>query len=156
MAPPFPTVPCTVDIIIENLRGDLIVLIERRDEPHGYALPGGFVEPGESLEQAAIREAKEETGLDIELVEQFRAYSKPGRDPRGPVVSVVFIAKGIGWPKGGDDAKSARWHISLPNTYYADTTEPLPKPIEMAFDHAEILRDYQKAKEAKRSKPTPR
>lgn len=134
MAPPFPTVPVTVDIIIENLAGNEIVLIERRDEPKGVAIPGGFVEPGESCAQAAVREAKEETGLQVELIEQFFAYSKPGRDPRGPVCSVVFIAKAIGTPVGGDDAKVAGW-VDVNN---------LPAPIDMAFDHGTILQDYKK------------
>jgi 8-oxo-dGTP diphosphatase len=133
MAPPFPTVPVTVDILIENLAGDQLVLIQRRDEPPGYAIPGGFVEPGESAAQAAIREAKEETGLDVELIEQFHAYSKSGRDPRGPVCSIVFIAKAIGTPRGGDDAKTAAWF---------DFKSGMPMPIEMAFDHANILADY--------------
>src|SRR5688572_11079965 len=139
MSPPFLTVPVTVDIIIENLAGDLIVLIERRDEPKGVAIPGGFVEPGESAAQAAIREAKEETGLDVELIEQFFTYSKPGRDPRGPVASVVFIAKAIGIPKAGDDAKEARWH----RLHYEEGNNEHPLvPEKMAFDHKAIIHDY--------------
>jgi 8-oxo-dGTP diphosphatase len=130
MAPPFPTVPVTVDIIIE-LSSNEIVLIERRDAPHGIALPGGFVEPGESLAEAAMREAKEETGLDVHLTEQFFAYSKPGRDHRGPVVSVVFIGMAMGTPVGADDAKSAFVH---------KLNEALPGV--MAFDHDQILSDY--------------
>jgi 8-oxo-dGTP diphosphatase len=142
MAPPFPTVPVAVDIIIEDLDGERIVLIERRDEPHGFAIPGGFVEPGESCEEAAVREAKEETGLDVQVIEQFYAYSRPGRDPRGPVCSVVFIAKGIGTPKGGDDAKVARWHrLSAAQT--ADEEKRFPSlPVDMAFDHKSIITDY--------------
>ncbi len=120
-------VPVTVDVIIEI--DNKIVLIERKNYPAGYALPGGFVEAGESLAQAAVREAKEETGLDVKLIEQFFAYSKPGRDPRGPVVSVVFIGQAKGVPVGADDAKRAILvnPSDLPN---------------MAFDHADIVEDY--------------
>lgn len=133
MAPPFPTVPVTVDIIIE-LNSTDIVLIERRDNPHGMALPGGFVEPGESLAQAAVREAKEETGLNVHLTEQFFAYSAPGRDPRGPVVSVVFIGVAQGEPVGADDAKRAfSWDI---------INHGLPDAKTICFDHASILADY--------------
>jgi 8-oxo-dGTP diphosphatase len=131
MAPPFPTVPVTVDIIIE-LNDREIVLIERRDPPHGIALPGGFVNPGESLAEAAVREAKEETGLDVDLVEQFFAYSKPGRDSRGPVVSVVFVGMAMGTPVGADDAKSAEIY----------DIGRLPPNEDMAFDHGQILGNY--------------
>ncbi len=142
MAPPFPTVPCTVDIIIEDLDGERVVLIQRRDNPGGYAIPGGFVEPGESCEHAAVREAKEETGLNIQLIELFHAYSKPGRDPRGPVCSVVFIAKAIGTPVGGDDAKTARWHRIDRSADFDQDVETPPLPIKMAFDHRDVLTDY--------------
>lgn len=125
------SVPVTVDVIIE-LNSKEIVLIERLNEPHGVAFPGGFVEPGESLAEAARREAKEETGLDVHLEEQFFAYSRPGRDPRGPVVSVVFIGMAMGTPVAADDAKSAFAH---------DIDAELPAGA-MAFDHAEILADY--------------
>ena len=119
----------TVDIIIEvEDRG--IVLIERKNPPHGWALPGGFVDYGESLEQAAVREAKEETALDVQLVEQFYTYSEPGRDPRHHTVSTVFIAKAKGRPRGADDAKRAQIF----------TERSLPSPI--VFDHSQILRDY--------------
>ena len=119
----------TVDIIIEiGDRG--IVLIERKNPPHGWALPGGFVDYGESLEQAVVREAKEETSLEVSLVEQFHTYSDPRRDPRHHTVSTVFIATANGNPRGADDAKSAQLF----------TEAKLPAPI--AFDHAQILRDY--------------
>ena len=119
----------TVDIIIEIAdRG--IVLIERKNPPHGWALPGGFVEYGESLEQAALREAKEETSLEVRLIEQFHIYSDPRRDPRHHTVSTVFIATANGNPRGADDAKAAR-------IFREDN---LPAPI--AFDHAQILREY--------------
>lgn len=120
----------TVDIIIEIFEG--IVLIERKNPPYGWALPGGFVDYGETLEHAAKREAREETSLLIELVEQFHTYSNPRRDPRHHTVSTVFIAKGSHTPKGGDDAlKAAVFKL-----------EDLPSPL--VFDHADIINDYLK------------
>jgi len=118
----------TVDIIIRYKGG--IVLIERKNPPPGWALPGGFVDVGESLEEAAIREAKEETSLDISLVEQFHAYSKPGRDPRFHTVTVVFIADGNGTLRGRDDARKAE--VFSENTL----------PGQIAFDHGQIIADY--------------
>ena len=119
----------TVDIIIEvDDRG--VVLIERKNFPPGWALPGGFVDYGEPLEIAAVREAKEETSLDVKLTEQFHAYSDPNRDPRHHTVSVVFIATATGTPKGADDAKTAR--------LFKESELPTP----LAFDHSIILRDY--------------
>ncbi|MGH7828652.1 MAG: NUDIX domain-containing protein [Candidatus Binatia bacterium] len=118
----------TVDVIIELKAG--IVLIERKNPPHGWALPGGFVDYGESLETAAVREAREETSLDVELVEQFHVYSDPRRDPRFHTVSTVFIATASGIPKGADDAKRAQLF----------TEGNLPSPL--VFDHTQILRDY--------------
>ena len=119
----------TVDIIIEVAdRG--IVLIERKNPPHGWALPGGFVDYGEHLEKAALREAKEETSLDVQLIEQFYTYSDPRRDPRHHTVATVFIGKATGDPIGADDAKRADLF----------TENNLPAPI--VFDHSEILKDY--------------
>jgi ADP-ribose pyrophosphatase YjhB (NUDIX family) len=119
----------TVDIII-RIPGRGIVLIERKNPPYGWALPGGFVDYGESLETAARREAKEETGLDVEEMEQFRAYSDPDRDPRHHTVTVVFAALGWGVPKAADDAK----HLDV---------FPLERlPDSLAFDHEKILADY--------------
>jgi ADP-ribose pyrophosphatase YjhB (NUDIX family) len=118
----------TVDIIIELDEG--IVLIERKNPPHGWAIPGGFVDYGESLEAAAMREAKEETGLDVELMRQFHTYSDPGRDPRGHTVSTVFVARASGVPQAADDAQAAG----------VFSGENLPEA--MAFDHREILEDY--------------
>ena len=129
MTPEFKNPLLTVDIIIE-VKGPGIVLIERKNPPHGWALPGGFVDYGESLERAAIREAKEETSLEVELVEQFYTYSEPGRDPRHHTVATVFIGKASGEPRGADDAKRAELF----------TENNLPSPI--VFDHAQILRDY--------------
>ena len=119
----------TVDIIIELSDGS-IVLIERKNPPHGWALPGGFVDYGESVESAAKREAKEETSLDVTLTEQFYTYSDPQRDSRFHTVSTVFIASARGMPTGADDAKVA-------TTVRQDN---LPAPI--VFDHAQILNDY--------------
>lgn len=119
----------TVDIIIESADG-AIVLIERKNSPHGWALPGGFVDYGESVESAAMREAKEETSLDVSLTEQFYTYSDPRRDARHHTVSTVFIATAEGQPHAADDAKVAR--------LFSETN--LPAPI--VFDHAKILRDY--------------
>lgn len=125
-------VPVTVDIIIRLLdHHNKIVLIERKNPPYGLAIPGGFVEQNESLAQAAIREAKEETGLDVVLNEQFFAYSAPGRDPRGAVVSVCFIASAHGTPVADDDAKNAVM------VYVDEIAAGV-----MAFDHAKVLADY--------------
>ncbi|MBM4257992.1 MAG: NUDIX hydrolase [Deltaproteobacteria bacterium] len=122
---PFPT----VDIIIELASGG-IVLIRRKNPPPGWALPGGFIDYGESAETAAIREAKEETSLDVQLVELLHVYSDPARDPRHHTLSTVFIATAKGQPQGADDAAEAQ-------VFYENT---LPTPL--AFDHGKILRDY--------------
>ena len=119
----------TVDIIIE-LPGDHIVLIERKNEPRGFAIPGGFVDEFEWLADAAVREAKEETDLDIELVELFHVYSNPKRDKRMHTISTVFIAKANGTPKGADDAAKA----------FACKLDTLPK--DLVFDHDVIIGDY--------------
>jgi 8-oxo-dGTP diphosphatase len=119
----------TVDIIIE-VTGGGIVLIERKNFPHGWALPGGFVDYGESLEAAAVREASEETSLAVQLIEQFYTYSDPGRDSRHHTISTVYIAKARGVPKGADDAKTAKVFAA----------GQLPQPI--VFDHPRILNDY--------------
>lgn len=123
----------TVDIIIEIDREDGkegIVLIERKNPPYGWALPGGFVDYGESLEEAAIREAKEETSLDIQLKNQFHTYSDPERDPRQHTISTVYVAKAQGKPKAQDDAKKIG----------VFTEKEINFPL--AFDHQKILRDY--------------
>jgi len=117
----------TVDIIIEAMGG--IVLIERKNKPLGWALPGGFVDYGESLEQAAVREALEETGLHVKLDQQLKTYSAPDRDPRFHTISTVFTATADGLPRAGDDA--GRTAIF--------TRHNLPP---LVFDHAEILADY--------------
>jgi ADP-ribose pyrophosphatase YjhB (NUDIX family) len=98
----------TVDIIIEIEREDGqqgIVLIKRKNPPYGWAIPGGFVDYGESLEEAAVREAKEETSLDIQLKRQMFTYSDPKRDPRQHTISTIYVATALGRPKAQDDAK---------------------------------------------------
>jgi len=117
-----------VDSIIEVAGG--IVLVRRRFPPPGWALPGGFVEYGESVETAATREAREETGLEADLVELFHVYSDPARDPRRHTISTVFIARAKGSPRAGDDAAEVG--------VFAEGS----LPGEIAFDHARILRDY--------------
>ncbi|MGH7320068.1 MAG: NUDIX domain-containing protein [Candidatus Rokuibacteriota bacterium] len=118
-----------VDVIIEVDEGR-IVLIARRNPPIGWALPGGFVEGGETLEAAAVREAREETGLGIQLVRQFHAYSDPARDPRGRTIATVFLARARGTPRAHSDARDV-------GTFARDD---LPAPL--VFDHAQILEDY--------------
>lgn len=122
-----------VDIIIEiDSKG--IILIKRRNPPSGWAIPGGFVEYGESLEDAAVREAKEETSLNVELIEQFHTYSDPRRDPRFHCISTSYIGKAKGIPEAKDDAAE----IGIFNQTNL--------PDEIAFDHRIILRDYFKFK----------
>lgn len=117
----------TVDIIIEV--GAAVVLIKRKNPPHGWALPGGFVDYGESYETAAAREAEEETGLVVQNLQQFRTYSDPGRDPRQHTASTIFIAQADAEPVAGDDAAEAALF----------TEETLP---DLAFDHGKIVADY--------------
>ncbi len=121
---PFPT----VDVIIELDGG--VVLVKRKNPPPGWALPGGFVDYGESVESAARREAREETGLDVELTCLLGVYSEPDRDPRFHTVSTVYVASASGTPRGGDDAAEAR------------VFDPAALPGPMAFDHARIIADY--------------
>ncbi len=125
----------TADIIIEMPDG--IILIERSNPPYGWALPGGFVDRGESLETAARREAKEETAMDLEGLKQFHTYSGPGRDPRFDTVTTVFTAKGVGKPLAGDDAKG------LKVVPYAEL-----RKLRYAFDHNQVIEDYLSSKQA--------
>lgn len=118
----------TVDVVIALPR-DRVVLVRRKYPPPGWALPGGFVDEGEPLEAAAVREAKEETGLEVTLVELLYVYSDPRRDARRHTVSTVFLGRASGEPRAGDDAAEAR----------AFGWSELPSPL--AFDHREILED---------------
>jgi 8-oxo-dGTP diphosphatase len=127
--PEIKTPLCTVDCIIE-LPGERVVLIHRANPPLGWALPGGFVDVGEPLHDAAVRESREETGLEVKLSEQFFTYSDPPRDPRRHTVSTVYIGGAEGEPRGGDDAAEAR----------AFPLDALPK--NLCFDHDTILQDY--------------
>jgi len=120
---PFPT----VDVVIAC--GGGLVLVRRRSPPLGWALPGGFLEWEEGLEAAAAREAREETGLEVRLTEQFFTYADPDRDPRHHTVTTVYLGEAEGIPRGGDDAREARvW-----------PWDGLPEPL--CFDHGRILRD---------------
>jgi 8-oxo-dGTP diphosphatase len=120
--------PIAADVIAEI--GDRIVLIERKNFPEGWAIPGGFVDFGETVEAAAMREAKEEISLEVEIRTLLGIYSRPDRDPRGQTITAVYIARAKGTPIADDDAK---------NCALCDPRHP---PAPLAFDHAEILRDY--------------
>jgi 8-oxo-dGTP diphosphatase len=120
--------PIAADVIAEI--GDRIVLIERRNFPLGWAIPGGFVDFGETVEQTAVREAREEICLEVELRTLLGIYSRPDRDPRGQTVTAVYIGRATGTPNAADDAQDVR--LFLPDQL----------PSRLAFDHAEILADY--------------
>lgn len=139
---PKPETPSlAADAIIELIDrpGRPIVLIERKYPPLGWAIPGGFVDVGESVEHAAIREALEETCLQIRLVDLLGIYSRPGRDPRGHTASAVYVAEAEGDPQAADDARNfGVFHLSdLP-----------PHPV---FDHERILDDYRRYRETGRT-----
>lgn len=126
------TIRLTVDVVVSD--GEKVVLVKRRNEPFkdSWALPGGFVEYGETVEKAAVREVKEETGLDVELEGLLGVYSEPDRDPRGHTVSVVFFGvKKKGKLKAGDDAADAM-ECLLTKT----------ESVQLAFDHEAIIEDY--------------
>ncbi len=120
-----------VDTIIEmaDRPGRPIVLIERKNPPHGWAIPGGFVDVGETLETAAVREAREETSLDVRLRLLLGIYSSPARDPRGHTVTPVYIAEAVGEPRAADDAGNVELYLP----------QYCPR---LAFDHDLIIADY--------------
>jgi 8-oxo-dGTP diphosphatase len=135
---PKPITPLlAADIIIEltDFPDRPIVLIERANPPYGWAIPGGFVDLGEIVEQAAMREAKEEVNLDVRLIALLGIYSDPSRDSRGHTVTAVYVGEAAGTPVAADDAKNCRL-FSL---------NELPEPL--AFDHAQVLADYKKYRE---------
>ncbi|MBF0530372.1 MAG: NUDIX hydrolase [Deltaproteobacteria bacterium] len=125
---PIPTVDVIIETEADGRRG--IVLIERKNIPLGWAIPGGYLDYGETAETAAVREAREETGLEVELTGLLGVYSAPDRDPRHHTITTVFMAEAKGQPQGHDDA--ARAEIF--------SFDRLPSPL--AFDHARILDDY--------------
>ncbi|MDH4014103.1 MAG: NUDIX hydrolase [Chromatiales bacterium] len=129
MRPQTPLITADAVIELRDRPGRPIVLIERRHEPLGWALPGGFVDIGETVEHAALREAREETGLDVRLEALLGCYSKPDRDPRGHTVSIIFVAVASGDPVAGDDAREV-------GVFDPAKTPPL------AFDHQQVLADF--------------
>jgi 8-oxo-dGTP diphosphatase len=141
---PRPITPLlAADAIIELIDrpGRPIVLIERANPPYGWAVPGGFIDVGETVEQAATREAKEETGLEVRLTVLLGIYSDPSRDPRGHTVTAVYVAESVGTPKAADDAKNCRIFA----------LDELPEPL--AFDHAQVLDDYKQYRATGRVTP---
>jgi len=125
------------DALIElvDRPGRPIVLIERANPPYGWAIPGGFVDLGETLEAASIREAREETSLEVELKVLLGIYSRPQRDPRGHTVTAIYVAQASGTPQAADDAKNVG----------VFSLDALPQPL--AFDHAQVLEDYRRYRE---------
>jgi len=123
--------------IYENEEFKGIVLIERKNEPRGLALPGGFVDVGERVEDALVREMKEETSLDVTISRVLGIYSDPARDPRFHTASVVYIARAQGQPEGGDDAKEAKLY----------TLKEIPLN-QLVFDHGKIVKDYLLSRES--------
>jgi len=142
---PAPTTPpLAADVVIElaDRPGRPFVLVERKYEPYGWAIPGGFVEVGESVESAAVREAEEETALKVRLLVLLGVYSAPDRDPRGHTVSAVYVAEASGEPHAQDDALALA----------VFSPDRLPSPL--VFDHSRILADYLTYRETGRL-PTP-
>lgn len=142
-APRTPALAADVVVELADVAARPVVLIRRRNPPAGWALPGGFVEVGETVEEAARRELREETGLEARLRTLLGVYSAPERDPRGHCVSVVFVAEAGGRPKAGDDAAEVL------------VCDPGDLPPELAFDHARILADFRRYR-AEGRLPAPR
>lgn len=133
----------TVDVLVEDPAGR-ILLVRRRNPPEGWAVPGGFVDVGETLEAAAVRELMEETGLAVELIGQFHTYSDPKRDPRHHTITTVFLGRPMdpkALPVAGDDALEAM--------FFAPEAPPTP----MAFDHDRVLADFLRFRESGNSMP---
>ncbi len=131
MSGPPQTPLLAADVVIHHpAHPGRVLVIERRNPPHGWALPGGFVDVGESVEQAAVREALEETGLEVTLEALLGVYSDPARDPRGHTVSAVFVARGAGEARAADDAADCAW------------LDPDDQGQPLVFDHRRILDDY--------------
>ena len=141
MKGPAPTVDVLIEMTTDGKPG--LVFIERKHEPLGWAIPGGFIDEGETAAAAAVREAKEETELDVELVELFHVYSDPSRDPRRHTMSVVFIGKATGTPQGADDAAEAAIY-------------PIDQLPELVFDHGTIVADYLHYRKTGERPPTER
>lgn len=130
MRPETPLLAVDIIISLRGVPGSPIVLIERLNPPYGWALPGGFVDVGESLPRAAVREAREETSLAVRLEGLLGCYSDPGRDARGHTVSAIYVAHASGTPRAADDAKSVR------------VVDPADRSVALAFDHRQILDDF--------------
>ncbi len=141
MKPQTPLLAADVIVELVDRPGRAIVLVERRNPPHGWAIPGGFVDVGETVERAAIREMAEETGLTVRLKALLGVYSDPRRDPRGHTVTVVYVGQARGEPRAADDARAVR------------VVDPYHPPAPLAFDHAGVLVDYRRFLETGRTAP---
>ncbi len=144
----------TVDAVIDM--GPGVVLIRRKNPPLGWALPGGFVDEGERVESAAVREALEETGLEITLDDLLYVYSDPARDQRMHTLSIVFTAHATGTPRAADDAAAVRLVSHEQLRSLLESQEPRLEGLPFAFDHADILRDYVAWRAGKRRRPVDR
>lgn len=138
MRPVTPLIAADAIIELVDRPGRPIVLIERKNPPFGHAIPGGFVDVGETVEAAAVREAAEETGLQVRLTALLGLYSDPARDPRGHTVTAVYVAEATGEPRAMDDARALG----------VFPLDQLPSPL--AFDHAQVLADYRRFRETGR------
>lgn len=134
--PVTPQLAADVIVELEDRPGRPIVLIERLNPPPGWAIPGGFVDVGERVEAAAVRELREETGLEVRLVALLGVYSDPARDPRGHTVTVVYVGRATGTPRAMDDARTVA------------IVEPPHWPGVLAFDHGQVLADYLRWRDA--------